>query len=42
MIKYCIKANNISLAQNLLNEMDQDTSPLIQKEIAQLQNSLYQ
>ena len=42
MIKYCIKANNISLAQNLLNEINWDRYPLIHKEIEQLQNSLYQ
>ena len=42
MIKYCIKANNINLAQTLLKEIDGDTSPLIQNEIKQLQNALYQ
>ena len=42
MIKYCIKANNINLAQTLLKEIDGETSPLIQKEIKQLQNALYQ
>tara|TARA_B100000579_G_scaffold47588_1_gene33192 strand:+ start:87 stop:1907 length:1821 start_codon:yes stop_codon:yes gene_type:complete len=42
MIKYCIKANNINLAQTLLKEIDGDITPSIQKEIDQLHNSLYQ
>ena len=42
MIKYCIKTNNINLAGTLLEGIDKNTSTLIQKEVEELQKTLYQ